>query len=458
MKNHWLFREVEGKHIALGDAEKLIPLADRPAILDAIPHGWRLTRYDASQWTFSRLVSTSIPFKVIHVVEAIVSRVLRGDDTKKQLPKGWSSAQNALFTCGPEDTKPLLSVIGNVLKHGSGSCGVYKDDGEDIYDDFAKFAKPNPFDARDDLMSLELSMTVPTVSSLELHNVCALRESVLDKGFPIHPSFDGESLAYNVGGLMALHLALHAVGTCAMAAHESEYNVAHMREWWFDHAYRKGGVESVRILAQFTDGQPVEMMTIACMKVCSSLYPTIVPICLFMRDVLPICAYAFLVGVERHSDQTYIKDYAMYLCRDDESAERVLRSMGMIFAASYQIGVEEGLGNMHLPDCHEILSMLSGGDRDEIAQAFVDVAPFGSFAYKQYEHAKTLLGVSKDRVGVTCGALPEEILQLIFLDDALVKEYYKFNQYNVKGLNKNLLAPDSIWDGEGSLTNIMEGL
>lgn len=454
MQKRWLFEKVEGRHTALGDAEELIAPNDRAAFLDAIPHGWRLTRYDDTQWTFSRLVSLSVPFKVVCVVESILDTVLPDQNKGQQPPSGWSSIQNALFTCGPEDAKPLLSVIGNVLKHVNGSCGVYKDVEEDNAQHGFELLNtdPNPFRARDDLMSLELRMVVPTISDLRLHDVESLRDSVLDNGFPVHPSFDGQSLESSMGCIMALHLALRAIKTCADAACECMYDVSRMREWWFERAYSMG-TKTIKALSETTYGQPVEAMTSLCTTICASLFPTIALSGLFMHDTLPICTYALMAGVQNNPETSSVKEYAAYLCRDEDSAEHVLRSLSVLLTIS-----QDPRKIVDLPDHDRISDLLVGNDKNENIQAFVELAPFSKRACEKFQHVKTGLGMSKDRIGLICGAVSQDILHLIFGDAALVDEYYKFNNYKVTGLDRTLLAPNSIWDGEGSLAHIMESL
>lgn len=461
MKKYWLFEEIEGMHCKLGDAEVLIPIVDRKDILDAIPHGWRMTRYDDSQWTFSRLMSLSIPHRILRLVEAVANATASNPwvDSKQEesVPRGWSSTQNALFTVGPEDDKPLLSIIHNVLRHASGSCSVYTDKAEDVKKDIANFSKPDPIHARDELMSLELGMVIPTVSSLELHDIVALRDSVLDQGFPVHPSFDGEALACGAGGLMALHLALRAIKTCADAACTCMYNTIEMREWWYNRAYQIGSVESVRVLSDFSRQAKVdvsfpEMMTVLCVRVASSLYPNVTLAGMFMRDILPVCVNTIMFGIEKRSHSSIVENYATYLCRDDDSVEQVFDYMSAVIAGACAMGKISD--DVDIPDSERIFSLLSN---DKACEAFVEFSPFSAMVSDNMRRGEYLLSASKERIGSLLSAIPEELLQLIFGDALLVDEYRKFANKKVE-LDTTLLAPNSVLEGEGSLACIMEGL
>lgn len=466
MKNYWLFKETKNKHCKLGDAEDSIPIPDRQAILDVIPHGWRIMRYDDTQWTFSRLVSSSIPFKVLHIVEMLMDVTLCSNPRKVQskVPQGWSSVQNALYTVGPEDNKPLLSTIHNVLQYANGSCGIYEDTVEDTtVGDFMDFSEHRIFNARDALMSLELGMTIPTISNLELHNVIALRDSVLNQGFPIQPSFDGEMLSCNLGGIMASHLALCAIKTCADAACMCMYNTIEMQEWWYSRAHRILGVEGVRMLNEAKRANASnnldlpEIMMEVCVTVCASLYPTVMTVGLFMQDILSVCICSLMFGVQKHLVGLSTEKYAAYLCKDDESIEHVLKYILTIIEVTEIFNkVPDGIA---IPDPERISSLLMNKSSVQIIEAFKEFAPFSIMACSAIRHSSEFLGASKSRIDLLIdNNIPDGILQLVFGDDMLVKEYKKFAFDKVVELDRTLLAPDSVWEGEGSLANIMEGL
>ncbi len=72
-KYKWLFNEVEGTVVGLGEAEREIPSNDdRWAIAQEIPHGWRLVKTKAGGWAFSRFMSYSVQSRVVNLHAAAV--------------------------------------------------------------------------------------------------------------------------------------------------------------------------------------------------------------------------------------------------------------------------------------------------------------------------------------------------------------------------------------------------